>query len=230
MRRFIYSAILILAILLCASCMLDPEEASFVGTWTYKDTNPFGDLRQIIEYQFNSDGTFSYYSQYSGVITRKKAGTWSITSDGMLATEALVDVENSYSKITYGEDDWTIIIPETAGEKAVIGGSDFDEVRYGAEYSRVIGPEDNGSYLETQKITVVLDEDLGDCTLTHNVRQTRDGSLLLEYSHTFTYKLEPADPNTYEMKDCVQTREDQTLKYSFKGNNSLKIQNITYSR
>lgn len=51
----------------------DIDESQLVGSWTYSDTHETSEIREIQEFQFNADGTFTHIEK-----NNKTYGNWDI--------------------------------------------------------------------------------------------------------------------------------------------------------
>ncbi len=217
MRRVIYFALFVFAIAICVSCSPDVDE-NIVGKWVYREYSPYGQELRRREYVFNEDGSFSFRKFSDGIERESNAGTWSL-SNGKLVLDG--DDGAAKTNVTYGED-WSIRFPATPGEKALIGGKEFNEVTPEAEYTRREGPKDNGGYQQTKDITVFINGTKTECTIAYAVKYTRGDEVFHSYTWTFSYDLEESE-GEYLMENCVQVKSDLLTVYSFRGRDSLSI-------
>ena len=217
MKRVLYFALFVFAIAICVSCSPDTDK-TIVGKWVYREYSPYGQELRRREYVFNEDGSFSFRSFSDGIEKESNAGKWSLSNDKL---DLKGDDGAANTDITYGED-WSIRFPATPGEKALIGGKEFDEITPEVKYSRSEGPKDKGKYQEAKDITVVINGTKTKCTLAYTVEYTKNDEVFHSYTWTFSYDLEES-AGEYLMKDCVQVKADLLTVCSLKGTNSLSI-------
>lgn len=70
--------VLLLSILLVASCATDTVRSHLVGKWLYTNQS------ETCEYIFHENGTFSGYVTSGGAILSRFAGTWSVYNGTIL--------------------------------------------------------------------------------------------------------------------------------------------------
>ena len=219
MRKVLYFTLFVLAIAIFVSCSLDLDRMVIVGKWVYVDYSPYGQENTRREYVFNDDGSFSFRSFYSGKETESNAGKWSL-SNGKLDLKGDDDADKSNR--TYGEEGWFIKLPANPGEKALIGGKEFEEVTPEVKYSRSEDPKDKGDYQEAKDITVVINETKTKCTLAYTVKYTKKDEVFHSYTWTFSYDLEESN-GVYLMKNCIQVKADLLTAYTINSSDSLSI-------